>query len=118
MSMHCPTSQVHCLSLCAGATGAELKACCTEAGMFALRERRMHVTQEDFEMAVGKVMKKVGGLACGVFLAFPSSCMAVCNVLFESSNIQPTRAVVLPKSQIWDSLNDPGGICGHRGRCL
>lgn len=28
------------------------------AGMFALRERRIHVTQEDFEMAVSKVMKK------------------------------------------------------------
>jgi 26S proteasome regulatory subunit T6 len=26
--------------------------------MFALRERRIHVTQEDFEMAVSKVMKK------------------------------------------------------------
>ena len=26
--------------------------------MYALRERRIHVTQEDFEMAVGKVMKK------------------------------------------------------------
>ncbi len=42
------------------ASGAECKAVCTEAGMFALRERRMHVTQEDFEMAVGKVMKKEG----------------------------------------------------------
>ena len=41
-----------------GASGAECKACCSEAGMFALRERRMHVTQEDFEMAVSKVMKK------------------------------------------------------------
>lgn len=41
-----------------GSSGAELKACCTEAGMFALRERRVHVTQEDFEMAVAKVMKK------------------------------------------------------------
>jgi len=41
-----------------GASGAELKACCTEEGMFALRERRVHVTQEDFEMAVAKVMKK------------------------------------------------------------
>ena len=40
-----------------GASGAECKACCSEAGMFALRERRMHVTQEDFEMAVAKVMK-------------------------------------------------------------
>ena len=38
--------------------GAECKAVCTEAGMFALRERRVHVTQEDFELAVGKVMRK------------------------------------------------------------
>ncbi|KFD51250.1 hypothetical protein M513_07850 [Trichuris suis] len=41
-----------------GSTGAEVKAVCTEAGMYALRERRVHVTQEDFEMAVSKVMKK------------------------------------------------------------
>ena len=40
------------------ASGAECKAVCTEAGMFALRERRIHVTQEDFDMAVSKVMKK------------------------------------------------------------
>jgi len=40
------------------ASGAEIKAVCTEAGMYALRERRVHVTQEDFEMAVAKVMKK------------------------------------------------------------
>merc|ERR1712023_617879 len=40
------------------ASGAESKAVCTEAGMFALRERRQHVTQEDFEMAVSKVMRK------------------------------------------------------------
>lgn len=41
-----------------GSSGAEVKAVCTEAGMFALREKRVHVTQEDFEMAVSKVMKK------------------------------------------------------------
>jgi 26S proteasome regulatory subunit T6 len=35
-----------------------LKGVCTEAGMYALRERRVHVTQEDFEMAVAKVMQK------------------------------------------------------------
>ena len=38
-----------------GASGAEIKGVCTEAGMYALRERRVHVTQEDFEMAVAKV---------------------------------------------------------------
>ena len=31
---------------------------CSEAGMYALRERRVHVTQEDFEMAVAKIMQK------------------------------------------------------------
>merc|ERR1712048_1522921 len=41
-----------------GASGAGVKGVCTEAGMFALRERRVHVTQEDFEMAVAKVMQK------------------------------------------------------------
>ena len=35
-----------------------VKPGCTEAGMYALRERRQHVTQGDFEMAVSKVMKK------------------------------------------------------------
>ena len=39
-------------------SGAETKAVCTEAGMFALRERRTFVTQEDFELALIKVMKK------------------------------------------------------------
>lgn len=45
------TSRIEHLNFC-------LQAVCTEAGMFALRERRVHVTQEDFEMAVAKVMKK------------------------------------------------------------
>lgn len=43
-----------CLLIC----GSFHQSVCTEAGMFALRERRVHVTQEDFEMAVAKVMKK------------------------------------------------------------
>jgi len=45
-------------NLMPGASGAETKAVCTEAGMYALRERRIHVTQEDFELAVAKVTKK------------------------------------------------------------
>ena len=32
-----------------------MQGVCTESGMYALRERRVHVTQEDFEMAVAKV---------------------------------------------------------------
>jgi len=41
-----------------GASGAELKGVCTESGMYALRERRVHVTQEDFELATAKIMQK------------------------------------------------------------
>uniref|UniRef100_A0A060T3E5 26S proteasome regulatory subunit 8 homolog n=1 Tax=Blastobotrys adeninivorans TaxID=409370 RepID=A0A060T3E5_BLAAD len=41
-----------------GSSGAEVKGVCTEAGMYALRERRIHVTQEDFELAVAKVMSR------------------------------------------------------------
>ena len=55
-------------------SGAEVRGICTEAGewmelalgsklilrsgMYALRERRQYVGQEDFEMAVAKVLKK------------------------------------------------------------
>ncbi|CAF1357731.1 unnamed protein product [Rotaria magnacalcarata] len=41
-----------------GVSGAEVTNVCTEAGMYALRERRVHITQEDFELAVGKVLQK------------------------------------------------------------
>ena len=41
-----------------GTSGADSKMVCTEAGMFALRERRTFVTQEDFQLAVAKIMKK------------------------------------------------------------
>ena len=41
---------------CDGATGADIKAICTEAGMFAIREDRDVVSMTDFERAVEKVM--------------------------------------------------------------
>lgn len=47
---------------------------CTEAGMYALRERRVHVTQEDFEMAVAKVLK-----TCSFFdLCFSTNNILTC----------------------------------------
>jgi proteasome regulatory subunit len=39
-----------------GATGADIKSICTEAGMFAIREFRHKVEQTDFEKAVSKVL--------------------------------------------------------------
>lgn len=38
------------------ATGADIKAICTEAGMFAIRDGREQVEQHDFDQAVAKVL--------------------------------------------------------------
>jgi proteasome regulatory subunit len=43
-------------SKCDGATGADIRAVCTEAGMWAIREERDHVTLVDFERAIEKVI--------------------------------------------------------------
>lgn len=43
--------------LCVNATGAELRSVCTEAGMFAIRERRRVATEKDFLASVDKVIK-------------------------------------------------------------
>ncbi|TFF90616.1 MAG: AAA family ATPase [Promethearchaeota archaeon] len=42
-----------------GATGADIKAICTEAGMFAIRRDSEIITQQDFIDAVNKVLKKL-----------------------------------------------------------
>ena len=39
-----------------GLSGADLKVICMEAGMFAIRDERDYVTQEDFEMAIRKFL--------------------------------------------------------------
>jgi len=41
-----------------GASGAQIKSICTEAGMFAVRDRRNIVYQKDFELAIDKVFNK------------------------------------------------------------
>jgi proteasome regulatory subunit len=43
-------------SRCDGATGADIRAICTEAGMWAIREERDSVTAADFERAIEKVV--------------------------------------------------------------
>jgi len=50
-------------------SGADIKAICTEAGLLALRERRMKVTQEDFKKAKEKVLyRKNEGAPEGLYL--------------------------------------------------
>lgn len=50
-------------------SGADIKAVCTEAGLLALRERRMCVTQVDFQKAKERALyKKKGNLPEGLYL--------------------------------------------------
>lgn len=50
-------------------SGADIKAVCTEAGLMALRERRMRVTAKDFRSAREKVLHtKQEGMPEGLYL--------------------------------------------------
>lgn len=50
-------------------SGADIKAICTEAGLLALRERRMRVTQDDFTKAKEKALyRKRGNIPEGLYL--------------------------------------------------
>merc|ERR1712093_251173 len=50
-------------------SGADIKAICSEAGMLALRERRMKVTQADMRKAKEKALyKKKGNIPDGMYL--------------------------------------------------
>ncbi len=50
-------------------SGADIKAVCTEAGMLALRERRMKVCQDDFVKAKEKALyRKKGNVPEGLYL--------------------------------------------------
>merc|ERR1740137_457997 len=50
-------------------SGADIKAMCTEAGLLALRERRMRVMTKDFEAAKENIMdKKKQGVPDGLYL--------------------------------------------------
>ena len=50
-------------------SGADIKALCTEAGLLALRERRMKVTQEDLRQAKEKTLYlKKGNIPEGLYL--------------------------------------------------
>merc|ERR1712146_675103 len=50
-------------------SGADIKAICTEAGLLALRERRMKVTQEDFKKSKENVLyRKQQGTPEGLYM--------------------------------------------------
>jgi len=50
-------------------SGADIKAICTEAGLLALRERRMKVTQQDFlKGRENAIYRKNQGVPEGMYL--------------------------------------------------
>ncbi|HYA57541.1 MAG TPA: proteasome-activating nucleotidase [Thermoplasmata archaeon] len=56
MSIREPVDFEAIASRCEGATGADIRAICTEAGMWAIREERDSVTAADFDRAIEKVI--------------------------------------------------------------
>jgi len=50
-------------------SGADIKAMCTEAGLLALRERRMKISMEDFRKSKEKALyRKKGTEPTGMYL--------------------------------------------------
>lgn len=50
-------------------SGADIKAMCTEAGLIALRERRMKIAMSDFRKAKDKVLyRKKGNIPEGLYI--------------------------------------------------
>lgn len=50
-------------------SGADIKAMCTEAGLIALRERRMKVSMADFRKSKDKVLyRKKGNIPEGLYI--------------------------------------------------
>ena len=49
------------VSLTQNRTGADIKSICTEAGMFAIRDNRVSISQEDFRKAISKVQSRGSG---------------------------------------------------------
>ena len=56
MALHEPIDFEVLANRCEGATGADIRAICTEAGMWAIREERDSVTTADFDRAIEKVV--------------------------------------------------------------
>jgi proteasome regulatory subunit len=61
MNIHSSVEFNQLLSSTQGRTGADIKTICTEAGMFAIRDNRTCVTQEDFRKAITKIQERGSG---------------------------------------------------------
>ncbi|CAG2100495.1 unnamed protein product [Medioppia subpectinata] len=80
--------------LCNGATGAELRSVCIEAGMFAIRERRKIATEDDFFKAVDKVIKEGSNLG-KERSGSSSNTKTMCTVFYAQSRYYRAPEVIL-----------------------
>jgi len=49
--------------LCPNTTGADIRSVCTEAGMFAIRQRRKSISERDLMDSIEKVIKGYAKIA-------------------------------------------------------
>ncbi|MFQ5831880.1 MAG: proteasome-activating nucleotidase [Candidatus Thorarchaeota archaeon] len=61
MNVHSELDFDRLVSATPNLTGADIKIICTEAGMFAIRESRVCVVQEDFSKAIAKIQSRGKG---------------------------------------------------------
>jgi hypothetical protein len=100
-----------------GASGAEIKAVCTESGMYALRERRVHVTQEDFEMSVAKVSLSFHPVPASLTPAHPSEGLFGRDLRFVCLNVHRRPTDGTQEKLPCDAMNDVLGSTRARTAC-
>jgi proteasome regulatory subunit len=61
MNVHSEIEFSQLVSMTKSKTGADIKSICTEAGMFAIRDERTCVTQDDFRKAIDKIQGRGRG---------------------------------------------------------
>ena len=66
-------------------SGADIKAVCTEAGLLALRERRMRVTKADFTSAREKVRQNNSSSDTYTYMVFYRYCIERTRALRKDS---------------------------------
>eukprot|EP00953_Heterococcus_sp_UTEX-ZZ885_P002377 1794-Heterococcus_DN1.PRE.1 len=81
-------------------SGADIKAICTEAGLLALRERRMKVCMDDFVKAKEKALYRKKGNV-------PEACATACYIRKTPATLQHTTKIVSTRTGkhtqgIWD----------------
>lgn len=102
-------------------SGADIKAVCTEAGLLALRERRMRVTKEDFTTAREKVLyrKDENTVSCvqGGIKLTSSLRDCTCDRPVEDVDSGEVAALCMKSVQLRRGAEEGCGGAGRGARC-